>query len=80
VVREDYERAARLWGAARNLAATTGASLASLVDEFVEQRSRPNVRDALSGDALDALATEGGAMPLDKVVAYALEVPAAAPQ
>ncbi|MEO8274518.1 MAG: tetratricopeptide repeat protein, partial [Chloroflexota bacterium] len=73
VAREDYERAARLWGAARNLATTTGAQLASLVDETVEQRVRPNVRSALSDDALDALAREGGAMPLDALVAFALD-------
>jgi predicted ATPase/class 3 adenylate cyclase len=75
VGREDYERAARLWGAARSLAATTGAQLASLVEEAVEQRARPNVRDALSEEALDALAREGGAMPLESLVAYALDVP-----
>lgn len=76
VAREEYERAARLWGAARNLATATGAQLASLVDEAVEQRARPNVRDALGDEALDALAREGGAMPLDDLVAYALDVPA----
>jgi tetratricopeptide (TPR) repeat protein len=74
---EDYERAARLWGAARNLAATTGAQLASLVDDAIEQRIRPNVRNALSEEALDTLAREGGAMPLDDVVAYALDMPLA---
>jgi predicted ATPase/uncharacterized protein YndB with AHSA1/START domain len=72
VAREDFERAARLWGAARSLAAATGATLASFVDESVEQLARPNVRDALSDEARDALAREGGAMPLDDVVAYAL--------
>jgi tetratricopeptide (TPR) repeat protein len=71
---EEYERAARLWGAARNLAATTGAQLASLVDDAIEQGIRPNVRNALSEEALDTLAREGGAMPLDDVVAYALDL------
>jgi predicted ATPase len=79
VGREDHERAARLWGAARNLAATTGAQLASLVEESVELGARPNVRDALTDEARDMLAREGGAMPLDDVVAYALDVPAARP-
>jgi predicted ATPase/class 3 adenylate cyclase len=74
---EDYERAARLWGAARSLAATTGAQLASMVDEAVELRARPNVRTALGAEALDALAREGGAMALDDAVAYALEIPVA---
>jgi hypothetical protein len=73
----DPERAARLWGAARSLAATTGAQLASIVDETVEQLLRPNVRTALSPEALDALAREGRAMPLDDAVAYALGIPVA---
>ena len=72
---EQYERAARLWGAARGFASTTGATLASLVDEAVELRSRPNVRLALGGDRLDALAREGAAMSLDEIVAYGLDVP-----
>jgi predicted ATPase/class 3 adenylate cyclase len=80
VAAEDFERAARLWGAARNLATTTGAQLASVVDESIELRNRPNVRTALGPDALDALAREGGAMALDDIVAYALDIPAAALQ
>lgn len=73
-----FERAARLWGAARALASTTGATLASLVDEAVEREVRPNVRKALGPERLDALAREGGAMALDDIVAYALEEPTAA--
>jgi predicted ATPase/class 3 adenylate cyclase len=72
---EDHERAGRLWGAARNLATTTGATLASLVDEQIESGVRLNVRTALPPDRLDALAAEGAALPLDDLVAYALEVP-----
>ena len=72
---EDFVRAARLWGAARNLATTTGAQLASMVDESVELRARPNVRMALGGDVLDGLAREGAAMALDDIVAYALDLP-----
>jgi predicted ATPase/class 3 adenylate cyclase len=75
--RGDAERAARLWGAARNLASTTGARLASLVDEAVELGARPNVRNALDEEELDRLAAAGAAMPLDEVVAYALDVPVA---
>jgi predicted ATPase len=71
----DLERGARLWGAARNLAQTTGASLASVVDDRIEARARPNVRTALDPERLDALAREGAAMTLDETVAYALEVP-----
>ena len=79
VGREDFERAARLWGAARSLAATTGAQIASLVDDQVELRVRPNVRNALSEEALDTLGREGSAMPLDELVAYALATPVATP-
>jgi predicted ATPase/class 3 adenylate cyclase len=71
---QDDERGGRLWGAARNLAATTGVELASLVDESMEVEARPNVRKALEPDALDRLAREGAAMALDDVVAYALDV------
>lgn len=70
----DDERAARLWGAARSLAATTGANLASFVDEAVELRVRPNVRTAIAPETLEAFAREGAAMPLEALVAYALDV------
>ena len=73
----DQERAGRLWGAARSLASTTGASLASIVDEAVEFEARPHVRRALAPDVLDALAREGAAMTLDEAVAYGLGVPVA---
>jgi predicted ATPase/class 3 adenylate cyclase len=75
VAGQEFERAARLWGAARGFASTTGATLASLVDEAVELRARPNVRLALGGERLDALAREGAAMSLDDVVAYGLDMP-----
>jgi hypothetical protein len=68
----DPVRAGRLWGAARNLAATTGANLASLVDENMEVEARPNVRKSLPPDELDRLGREGAALGLDDVVAYAL--------
>jgi predicted ATPase/class 3 adenylate cyclase len=66
------ERAARLWGAARSLAKTTGAGLASMVDEVVESDARPHVRKALSPNDLQRLSAEGAAMTLDDLVAYAL--------
>ena len=66
------DRAARLWGAARGLAKTTGAQLASMVDEAVELEARPHVRKALSAEDLGRLAAEGAAMTLDELVAYAL--------
>jgi tetratricopeptide (TPR) repeat protein len=74
IAEDDPERAARLWGAARNLAATTGATLASVVDEAIESNARPNVRTALGPDELDRLAREGAAMSLDEIVEYALDV------
>ncbi|HEX5241126.1 MAG TPA: adenylate/guanylate cyclase domain-containing protein [Candidatus Limnocylindrales bacterium] len=69
----DPERAARLWGAARNLTSTTGAGLAGFVDEAVEYDARPNVRRALEKDELTRLGDEGAAMALDELIAYALE-------
>jgi predicted ATPase/class 3 adenylate cyclase len=72
---EQPERAARLWGAGRALARTTGATLASMVDDAIEVNARPNVRNELSAEALEKFAAEGAAMALDAVVAYALEVP-----
>ena len=78
VADEDFERAARLWGAARSLATTTGATLASLVDEQIESGVRPNVRKALPPDRLEALAAEGAAYQLHDLVAYALDVPVGA--
>ena len=71
---DDPERAARLWGAARNLTNATGAGLAAFVDGWIEQSVRPNVRKSLAPDVLAALAREGAAMPIDEAVAYALGV------
>jgi tetratricopeptide (TPR) repeat protein len=65
-------RAARLWGAARSLAQTTGAGLASMVDEKVETEARPHVRRSLSPEDLERFAAEGAAMTLEEVIAYAL--------
>ncbi len=75
--RNDLERAARLWGAARNLTATTGTGLATLVDDANVTQTRKNVRNELAPEVLTALAREGAAMTLDEIVAYALEIPVA---
>jgi tetratricopeptide (TPR) repeat protein len=75
----DNERAGRLWGAARSLTSATGASLAAFVDEAVEYDARPNVRRVLGKDELTRLANEGAGMPLDDLIAYALEEPATRP-
>jgi predicted ATPase/class 3 adenylate cyclase len=72
LAREDLERAARLWGAARNLTNATGATLAGFVDGWIEQEVRPNVRKALAPEVLEALAREGASMSIDQAVAYAL--------
>ncbi|HET9680408.1 MAG TPA: hypothetical protein VFP19_00095 [Candidatus Limnocylindrales bacterium] len=79
LARDDPERAARLWGAARNLTNATGAGLAGFVDGWIEQEVRPNVRKALAPEVLAELAREGAAMPIDDAVAYALGEPAGAP-
>jgi hypothetical protein len=71
---EDIERAARLWGAARSLTATTGTGLATLVDSALNFEARPNVKLAIPHETLVALAREGAAMTLDEVVAYALRL------
>ena len=68
----DPERAARLWGAARSLTASTGAGLASHVDQFLDQFLRPTAQAMLSPEEVTRLASEGAAMTIDQVVAYAL--------
>jgi non-specific serine/threonine protein kinase len=74
VAEEDYERAARLRGAARALTTTTGVGLARFVDEWFEGKVRPNVRLFLSPEDLRRWGDEGAAMTLDDAVAYALDV------
>ncbi|HKB27704.1 MAG TPA: hypothetical protein VKC59_01660, partial [Candidatus Limnocylindrales bacterium] len=71
----DLERAARLWGAARSLTSTTGATLATVVDTAVYGQGRSAIRSGLDPDDLDRLAREGAAMTLDEAVAYALRIP-----
>ena len=67
----------RIWGAARNLSATTGTNLGTMVEETFEQFQRPTARGAVDPEAADRLAREGAAMSVDEAVAYALggEVP-----
>lgn len=73
VARGDLPRAARLRGAARNLSAETGATLASFVEEWFEQAIRPNARTAMTPEELRRYEAEGAAMSLDGMVEYALE-------
>ena len=74
VAEEDYERAARLRGAARSLTDSTGVGLARFVEEWFEERVRPSVRNALSNEDLVRWGNEGAALTLDEAVAYALRI------
>ena len=73
VVEGDLPRAARLRGAARNLTRETGATLATVVDDWFEAYDRPGVRSALSPEDLHRYEKEGAAMSLGDAVTYALE-------
>jgi predicted ATPase/class 3 adenylate cyclase len=74
LARDEPDRAARLWGAARNLTNATGANLASFVDGWIEQDVRPNVRKTIPPEELTRLAREGAALSLDEAVAYGLGI------
>ena len=67
----DLPRAARLHGAARQLAATTGTGLAGFIDEGFEHRFRAHVSGRLAPDELARYEAEGAAMGLDEAVAFA---------
>jgi predicted ATPase/class 3 adenylate cyclase len=71
----ELERAARLWGAARQLQRTTGADLAGVVDESMFSSARATIHRLLPPETLERLVGEGAAMPLDQAIDYALEVP-----
>jgi len=66
-------RAAKLRGAARNLAIETGTMLASYVEDTYEQQVRPSVRSFLPPADVERYGAEGAALTLDEAVAYALE-------
>ena len=68
----DPVRAGRLWGAARHLQLTTGTMLADYVDQNFDLFGIARPRDLIEPAELDRLASEGAAMGLDEVVAYAL--------
>jgi predicted ATPase/class 3 adenylate cyclase len=70
--RGEAERAARIWGAARSLTATTGAGLASFVDQEFDHLKRPTVRGMLDEAEVARYAAEGAAMTVDEAAAYAL--------
>ena len=71
----DPPRAGRLFGAARSLQKTSGATLATYVEETYNQFNAPSPRSVLSPEELDRFAADGAALTLDEVVAYALESP-----
>ena len=73
--RGDLPRSARLHGAARALALTTGANLSNLVDELDKANSIQTTRSLLSAEELERYAAEGRAMSLSDAVAYAQEGP-----
>lgn len=68
----DLPSAARIRGAARRLAAATGANLANFVDTIFEAGTRPHVANRLSAADLARYEAEGAAMNLDDAVSYAL--------
>jgi tetratricopeptide (TPR) repeat protein len=68
----DAERAARLWGAARSLTATTGTGLAQFVDEAFDHLHRPTVHGMLDASVVERLAGEGATLTVDQAVAYSL--------
>jgi predicted ATPase/class 3 adenylate cyclase len=72
----DFERAGRLWGAARHLQRTTGTALADYVQQTNVLFGVPTPPDAMDADLLERYAREGAAMSFDEIVAYALEIPA----
>jgi predicted ATPase/class 3 adenylate cyclase len=71
--RGDLPRSARLHGAARALALTTGANLSNLVDELDEANSVQTARSLLTDGELERYAAEGRAMSLSEAVTYARE-------
>jgi predicted ATPase/class 3 adenylate cyclase len=72
VAEGDFERAAILRGAARNLTVVTGAGLANYVEEIYETGARPKIVEHMSQSDLERLGARGAAMTLDEAVAFAL--------
>jgi hypothetical protein len=72
IVEGDAVRAGRLHGAARKLEASTGTELAKYVEEQMEEANRPAASPLLTRADLEKHGSEGAAMTLDAIVAYAL--------
>jgi len=71
----DPERAARIRGAARQLAADTGANLANFVDEQIEAFTRPGIGSRLAEEDVARLQHEGQRLTLDQAIEFALGGP-----
>ncbi len=76
----DQPRAVRLRAAARKLDIAIGAQLARYVQRLLEARYNHVIGIGLSAEDMARHAAEGEAMPLDRLIAYALEETAAAPR
>jgi predicted ATPase/class 3 adenylate cyclase len=72
VGREELERAALLWGAARHLQQSTGTALADYVEQIHALFGVQTPKQALPADQLDEASKRGAAMSLDEIVSYAL--------
>jgi hypothetical protein len=65
----DFERAARLWGAASTLQESSGTGLGRMLRE---EEGRTGT-EGLDGDEAARVLAEGQAMSLEQAVAYALQ-------
>ena len=72
VAEGDFQRAAILRGAARNLTVVTGAGLANYVEDLYETGARPKIVEHMADVELERLGAQGAAMTLDEAVAFAL--------
>jgi predicted ATPase/class 3 adenylate cyclase len=70
---KDFERAGRMWGAARHLQEITGADLAAFTETGFGSLGYLTAPQVLSPEDLERYAAEGAAMSLDEAVAYAFE-------
>ncbi|WP_043735568.1 helix-turn-helix domain-containing protein, partial [Nocardia asiatica] len=71
VARADYERAARLLGAAEILARST-VRLAHAITGVLGDKMRNQVREALGEKAFQEIFDSGAALPLEEAIDYAL--------
>ncbi|MEK6721712.1 MAG: hypothetical protein AABZ33_13745, partial [Chloroflexota bacterium] len=68
----DLPRAARLYGAARQLSGATGVGLATVVSSIQRVYGQRDLNKLLSAEELERYTLEGAALSLDAAVAYAL--------